>query len=1104
MSDYGYRPAPPPEDGRSFGDAEHSGAARGSASPGNAAHGSAPSNPPNGNDYGWGGSGSQHQGTGSYGGSAAPPPRPGSYGTPASGSASVGRASGSASVGSASVGGGSGRASVGSASVGSASVGSASVGSASVGSASVGSASVGSASVGSVSVGSARPVSPAGPGRTSVAGKRRAGPDPLDEDELAEQKKLKKKHLRRKVYAGLIAMGVLFVAAVTVVGAWFFQEVELPADLRREGESSTFLYADGSTEAGGYGDQLRKLVDSRDEIPDTVIEALVSLEDRNFYEHGGVDYKGTMRALVNNVSGGDTQGASTITQQYAGMVAAIRDDISYGRKAKEAVMAMKLEQQYTKDQIVTHYLNLAYFGRGANGIAAAAEVYFDTPLMDLTYEQAAFIVMQVKSPNGAYDEFYGGDPTGRWNDAMSALLSEGYIDQAYYDAAEVPEPISDFENRGSWGGDTAVGFIVNEQDGYVFEELERRYGITKEMLRGAEGSGGEGGYQITLTLDSEIQKALERTNSRGDLKAETNDDGEYVDDEGTVVDSASQADKILTNEGYWQFENTNDEAALKEYEPYMTSAQVAIDPATGGVVGYYGGDDGFGIDKAGPESPHPPSSTFKLITAATAVQNDASIESWWDASSPRKFDSLTDDEGETCIGGGEYPDCTLRNGSAVNSNLDMTLTESVVKSKNTPMYAISEKYGASEILRYADDMGLNQMSQTRQLTDECGEQHDRSIVYKFHDDATYTMHGEAVDADGDWIVDSREFIAKETPLKLDGNNPVLDCDGRFYADEDGEADKRDIGGSGNTDPFYNHLAFGQYPTSVRDMAAMYATIANNGVHNETHFVAKVEDREGEPVPEQNPLKQKKALDVETARDLQFVASTIAGESSFEEFSRPYFGKTGTWEASGKNKDGEDYPSSYNAHAWYVGAIPQVSIATWVGNATKESDPIADPNGDKANVYGSNTAYPVWHAAMNRILESKQGDDGWGSQEWEGPIKKGSPITEDIENADGTIDPDSAYCQKNPDDTKCGVEEEEEEDENESCEQNGNGNGNQCESTDPTQPGEETPTDPVPGEEEPTCNELWPDDCDEPTDPGEEDGGTGGEETTEPTGPEDGG
>ncbi|WP_114149488.1 transglycosylase domain-containing protein [Glycomyces xiaoerkulensis] len=1044
---------------------------RGSASPG-----AAPNQPQGGADYGWGPQQPQPPRHGSHSGAA----RPGAYGRPASGSASVGRASGSASVGG-------GRASVGSASVGGA----------------AGSAPVGSPRPIDLGEPEPQPVSPAGPGHGRAAGRRRAGAGPLSEDDLAERKKLKKKRRRRKIYAGLIAVAVVFVAAITVVGAWFFQEVPLPQDVRRAGESSTFYYADGSSEAGGYGETLRKLVDSPDEIPDTVAQALVSLEDRKFYDHGGVDYQGTMRALVNNVTGGDTQGASTITQQYAGMVAEIRDDISYGRKAREAVMAMKLEQEYSKDEILMFYLNLAYFGRGATGVEAAAQVYFDEPLDELDHAEAAFIVMQVKSPNGAYDPFIADDEgaaaEARWNHTMDSMVETGYLSRSEREEFEFPTPIEDFEVRGSWGGDTPLGFIVNEQDGYIFDELHDRYGIAKEQLYGGEGQ--EGGYSVVLTIDEEIQESLEQTGSRGEIMLETNDDGDYVDEDGEVVESPNDAAKIETDDGYWQFENDNEDATLYDYDPSMTNAMVAIDSDTGGVAGYYGGDDGFGIDKAGPESPHPPSSTFKMITAATAIQNDDSIESWWNAESPRQFDSLTDDASQSCIGGGEYPDCTLRNGNQSAGRLDITLTDAVRRSKNTPMYAISEKYDASTILDNADKMGLEQMSQTVQVFDADGEPNDVSITYRLHDDGTYTMHAATVDEAGDYVVDELGNVDKEAPIRVDDDcNPVPDDEGRLVVDEDGEPDRCTIGNKGGTDPFYHHLAFGQYPTSVRDMASMYATIANDGVYNETHFVKEVRDRDGEIVDPKRDLHSEQAIAVETARDLQWVGSEISGETQAEPFSRPYFGKTGTWEATGKDKDGNDYPSSYNAHAWYVGAIPQLSIAAWVGNITSESDPISDPNGDYRHVYGSNTAYPVWYDAMTRLLEQKQDAEGWETIEWEGPVKKGTATTSDIENEDGSIDPESKYCQENEDDPKCGADEEEDED----AECRGNGNGNNQDCDDEGEGGDDTtdPTDPGDGDGDEGDEDCggWFDPCtEEPTDDessGDGGGGDGGEE--EPT------
>ncbi|SDD57292.1 transglycosylase domain-containing protein [Glycomyces harbinensis] len=1081
MSDYGYRPAPPPEDGRPRGGGQQGGRAQGNPS-GNAGSGQS--------DYGWGGG--QPQSPQGRGGAPRPRPQQQPYGTPASGSASVGRASGSASVGrgSASVGRASGSASVGGASGAAPVGGPGRTGRASVGSASVGSASVGSASVGSASVTSARPggrEDRAGRAGSGPGGRRRAGKGPLGEADLdPDTGKKKRKRLGRKMFATFIALGVLLVGAVTVTGAYFIQSAPQLENVFRQGESSAFYYANGTTQAGAYGDTLR-LQAEVGEIPETVTDALVSLEDRKFWDHGGVDYVRTMGALVNNVTGGETQGGSTITQQYAGMVLEAREEISYDRKAREAAMAMKMESEYSKDEIITAYLNMAYFGRGAYGIEAAAKNYFGVELKDVTYDQAAFMVMQVKSPNGYYDPYYTdaydeGAAQGRWNFAMNSLVETGDLSQSERDEFAYPTPIDEFNSSGSWGGNTDVGFLINELDGYVFDELLDRYGITREMLKGGEDNPEGGGYTVTLTVDPEIQAALKSTGSRGDIAVETNEAGEPVDADGAVVDAA-QAERILTDEGYAQFVNSNEDAALEKFPEYMMTAMVAIDPETGAVLGYYGGDNGFGVDKAGAESPHPPSSTFKMVTAATALESGDSTESWFNGSSPRQFDSLTLDDVEECIGGGDYPDCTLRNGSQ-NSQVEMTLTDAVRKSKNTPMYSIAEQYDASTILDLADQMGLSVMNQARTIEDDEGTPHDVSINYVMNDDGTYTQHGTAVDAEGNSVVDASGNWDIYADIQVDENcNPIVNLDGLFLAAD--EAVPCDIGGKNPTDPFYNHIAFGQYPTSVRDMASIYATIANNGFYNESHFVAEVKDNTGQVVePFEGSLDSGQVISEETARNLQWIGSEISGESATgEELDRDYFGKTGTWEAGGKDKDGEDYPDSYNAHAWYVGAIPQLSIAAWVGNLTSESDPIADVDDDPNNVFGSNTAYPVWFTAMDRVLDKKD----WDKEEWDGRVEDQGNVTSwDIENAGGPLE-GGAFCAAKPDDALCaGVQDEQAQQEceadggtwdGEACQEGEEDDDTEQPTSDPT----DTPTDDSTDEE---CGGFMQPPCDEET-PSEE-------------------
>ena len=357
-----------------YGDHDHGGSPRGngwtSGSEGGAS--ARASVPPQGSASG---------GRASVGG-AAPAPRG------ASGSASVGRAGpGRASVPvSPASGGASGRAGAGRASVpapaGRASVGAASVGTA--GQASVGSAG-GRAAVaragasGTAGGGSGGPGGPNGPGRRGRGGR---GDDP------AARARAKKRRRINILIAGFAVF--IMLAGIGVVGFTYYStNVVLPEQLPMP--LSTTVYAkDNKTVLAKLGDQNRQLVKIAD-IPVHVQHAVAAAEDRNFYRHSGVDYKGIARAAWNNLTNGDKQGASTITQQYARNAYASLQDDTYTRKVKEAMLASKLNDTFTKDQIMEHYLNVIYFGRGAWGIEAAAQTYFDKSAKNLNVAEGAVL-----------------------------------------------------------------------------------------------------------------------------------------------------------------------------------------------------------------------------------------------------------------------------------------------------------------------------------------------------------------------------------------------------------------------------------------------------------------------------------------------------------------------------------------------------------------------------------------------------------------------------------------------------------------------------------------------------------------------------------------
>src|SRR5450756_875435 len=149
---------------------------------------------------------------------------------------------------------------------------------------------------------------------------------------------------------------------------------------------------------GEFGEERRHLTPIR-EIPKVMTEAVLSIEDARFYEHGGVDYKGILRAALANLGRIKSQGASTITMQVARNVY-LSSEKTYTRKIYEILLTFKLEHMLTKDQILEVYMNQIFLGNRAYGFAAASEAYFGKPLKDITIAEAAMLAGLPKSPSG--------------------------------------------------------------------------------------------------------------------------------------------------------------------------------------------------------------------------------------------------------------------------------------------------------------------------------------------------------------------------------------------------------------------------------------------------------------------------------------------------------------------------------------------------------------------------------------------------------------------------------------------------------------------------------------------------------------------------------
>src|SRR5471030_898163 len=259
--------------------------------------------------------------------------------------------------------------------------------------------------------------------------------------------------------------------------------------------------ADGSL-LGEYARE-RRLYIPIQAVPKLVINGFLAAEDKNFYEHGGLDFTGIARAVVNLAqnygSSRRPQGASTITQQVAKNFL-LTNEVSFSRKIKEALLAMRIERAYSKDKILELYLNEIYLGLGAYGVAAASLVYFDKSVNELTIAEAAYLAALPKAPAALHPVRNHDRAIERRNYVIDRLLENGWIKQA--DADKARKELLTVTNRANGAHIFAGEYFAEEVRRDVFE----RYGEKKLY---------EGGLSVRATLDPKIQVMARKTMAAG-------------------------------------------------------------------------------------------------------------------------------------------------------------------------------------------------------------------------------------------------------------------------------------------------------------------------------------------------------------------------------------------------------------------------------------------------------------------------------------------------------------------------------------------------------------------------------------------------------------
>jgi penicillin-binding protein 2A len=288
---------------------------------------------------------------------------------------------------------------------------------------------------------------------------------------------------------------------------------------------------------------------SINQVPDFMKNAVIAIEDRRFYEHHGVDYIGITRALIRDIKArGMVEGGSTITQQLAKNTL-LTSQKTLKRKVDEVFLAMQIERQYSKPEILQMYLNQIYFGDGAWGIKHAARNYFAKEVKDLSVSESALLAGLIKAPSALNPYHHLEKAIQRRNLVLAQMKRQGYITHQQYEQALNEKVILNDK-----GGDPFRGKYPHYVD-QVFEEAIHEYHLSQDELL-------TGGYKIYTELNPAMQNAMEKTYQNDGLFPRGND--QIVQSGGILIDPSTGGIRaIVGGRGEHTFRGYNRATHLK-------------------------------------------------------------------------------------------------------------------------------------------------------------------------------------------------------------------------------------------------------------------------------------------------------------------------------------------------------------------------------------------------------------------------------------------------------------------------------------------------------------------------------------------------------------
>lgn len=488
---------------------------------------------------------------------------------------------------------------------------------------------------------------------------------------------------------GLVGAGIVIPIAGATGGAakstaTAFNELDDEFTASALSQQSKIYSADDKLLATPYADN--RVVVPLSKISPTMRKAQIAIEDSRFYEHGGIDVRGTTRALVSNASDGETQGGSSITQQYvklmlvekaraegdeAGVTAATEQ--TYSRKLQELKYALNVEKTHTKDQILAGYLNLALYGDQAYGVEAAAQHFFSKPAKDLGLAESATLAGVVQSPSRLNMRTNPDEVQERRDLVITRMQQLGMVTPAQADAAkakDVEDMLKIKKNEGGTCSKAADPYFCNYVIQYLRTMPELGPDPDARML-----AVNTGGLKIRTTLRRDWQKKL-----KDDLTERVPTGTERFGAAGALVEPGTGKVRAI--------------AQTSTYKIGLKKASTRYSEQAWSVPAQYGGTNGFAIG-----------STAKMYALVAALEKGKPLKSTVNAppagvKNPHEFSPGDFQKGCTT----NDPTWAVSNDYQIGGR--MTLAEMTKKSINTAFAQLASDVGSCNIPKVMSKMGL--------------------------------------------------------------------------------------------------------------------------------------------------------------------------------------------------------------------------------------------------------------------------------------------------------------------------------------------------------------------------------------------------------------